>query len=65
MRNRRQSLAKNDTTSRDENGGAVVKQRQDINKERVVPRNELRAQVVEAVGARRLRKAKTRTNQKY
>ena len=38
---------------------------QHVHKGCVVPTSELRAQVAEAVKARRMRKAKTRTNQKY
>ena len=44
---------------------ALWEQRQDVNNGCVVPMSELRAQVAEAVRARRMRKAKTRTNQKY
>jgi hypothetical protein len=44
---------------------ALWEQRQDVHKGCVVPMSELRAQVAEAVKARRMRKAKTRTNQKY
>ena len=42
-----------------------MEQRQDVNKGCVVPMSELLTQVTEAVRARRMRKAKTRTNQKY
>ena len=44
---------------------ALWEQRHDVHKGCVVPASELRAQVAEAVKARRMRKAETRTNHNY
>jgi hypothetical protein len=61
-RYRRTCSAKNGTIPRD----MIRAQRQGIHKGGKVPMNELRAQVAEAVKAkRRMRKATTRTNQAY
>jgi hypothetical protein len=56
--------AKNGITSRRETS-ALWEQRHDVHKGCVVPASELRAQVAEAVKARRMRKAETRTNHNY
>jgi hypothetical protein len=62
-RNRPKNSAKNNITPRREML-ALWEQQQDVHKGFVVPMSELRAQVTEAVKARRMRKAKTRANQK-